>query len=235
MSTFSDKQDRHAEKPPAGGGTPAGRPADAIRSSRDVRVLIIDDDATICEMLEAFLVGEGFKTAVVQNPSDLVQRIGDETFHVILLDYVIPGMEFEQLLETVRSQWADACVIVITGYPSVEGAVACIRYHVFDYLIKPFGVDDVRAAMSRALRFKGLERLSPKILQRSIGKKIRGARKAKGLTLGNLASRTNLSIGFLSQIELGKNSASVDTLYRIATALGLHPGVFFDGLNGDET
>jgi DNA-binding response OmpR family regulator len=202
--------------------------------TREVRVLVVDDDPMICKMMSTFLEGEGYQTTVVQDPAGLADLLSTAKFHIVLLDYIIPGADFEATLQTLHSSCPDACVIVITGYPSVDGAVSCIRHRVFDYLIKPFGIEDVRSAVSRALRFKGLERFSPKVLQSAIGKKIREARKGKGLTLGTLANRTNLSIGFLSQIELGKNSASVDTLYRIATALGLHPGTFFDDLEVED-
>jgi transcriptional regulator with XRE-family HTH domain len=69
--------------------------------------------------------------------------------------------------------------------------------------------------------------MSANTLQRRIGERIREARKEHGLTLAQMADRTSLSVGFLSQVELGKNSASVDTLYRIARALEMDAGDFF--------
>jgi transcriptional regulator with XRE-family HTH domain len=68
---------------------------------------------------------------------------------------------------------------------------------------------------------KGLLRPSSNEVHRRIGERIRTERKKQSLTLTQLAQRTGLSVGFLSQIELGKNSAAVETLYRIARALGI--------------
>ena len=59
---------------------------------------------------------------------------------------------------------------------------------------------------------------------------IRDRRKALGLTLAQLAQRTNMSLGYLSQIELGKNSASIETLYRISLGLGVRLADLFQSV-----
>ena len=66
---------------------------------------------------------------------------------------------------------------------------------------------------------KGLLRMSEAALREALGNAIRERRKALGLTLAQMAQRTNVSLGYLSQIELGKNFASIETLYRIALGL----------------
>jgi len=63
--------------------------------------------------------------------------------------------------------------------------------------------------------------MSEEALRESLGAAIRERRKALGLTLAQMAQRTNVSLGYLSQIELGKNSASIETLYRISLGLGI--------------
>jgi transcriptional regulator with XRE-family HTH domain len=70
-------------------------------------------------------------------------------------------------------------------------------------------------------------RLSEEALREQVGQAIRDRRKSLGLTLADLAKRTNVSLGYLSQIELGKNSASIETLYRIALGLRLRVADLF--------
>ena len=84
----------------------------------------------------------------------------------------------------------------------------------------------------RCLETKGLLRLSEEALREQLGAAIRERRKALGLTLAQMAQRTNVSLGYLSQIELGKNSASIETLYRIALGLRVRVADLFQAVQG---
>ena len=72
--------------------------------------------------------------------------------------------------------------------------------------------------------------MTEEALRESLGNAIRERRKALGLTLSNMSDRTNVSLGYLSQIELGKNSASIETLYRICLALGMKMSELFQSV-----
>ena len=109
----------------------------------------------------------------------------------------------------------------MTAYPSIDSALNCLRARTYDYLTKPFQVGHLQRIVTRCLEGKGLLRLSEEALRQSLGNAIRERRKALGLTLAQMAQRTNVSLGYLSQIELGKNSASIETLYRISLGLGM--------------
>ena len=80
------------------------------------------------------------------------------------------------------------------------------------------------------LEGKGLLRMSEEALRESLGAAIRERRKGLGLTLAQMAGRTDVSLGYLSQIELGKNSASIETLYRICLALGIKMSELFQAV-----
>src|SRR5690606_34624087 len=149
--------------------------------------------------------------------------------HIILLDYYLDNdkVDGDHLMRMVEQYDRDASVLVVTGRPSLDTAIVSLRQRAVDYLRKPIKIGLLAEAVNRALEATGLLRLSASELQRQIGDKIRELRKAQHLTLAQLAERTGLSVGFLSQIELGKNSASVETLYRLARALGVEPGDFF--------
>jgi transcriptional regulator with XRE-family HTH domain len=72
--------------------------------------------------------------------------------------------------------------------------------------------------------------MTEEALRESLGNAIRERRKSLGLTLANVSDRTNISLGYLSQIELGKNSASIETLYRICLALGMKMSELFQSI-----
>jgi DNA-binding XRE family transcriptional regulator len=111
--------------------------------------------------------------------------------------------------------------VVVTGYPSIDSALNCLRARTYDYLTKPFEIGKLQEVVHRCLESKGLLRMTEEALRGALGAVIRERRKSLGLTLEKLAERTDVSLGYLSQIELGKNSASIETLYRISLGLGI--------------
>jgi response regulator of citrate/malate metabolism len=149
---------------------------------------------------------------------------------VILMDYVIPDLEATTILGWIKELQSDASVIVVTAFPSMDSALTCLRSHTFDYVPKPFRLDDMKKTLMRCLESRGLLRLSEEALREQIGASIRERRKALGLTLSDLAKRTGVSLGYLSQIELGKNSASIETLYRIALGLRIRVADLFQAV-----
>ena len=193
----------------------------------EVRVLILDDDPSVCNLMHAALAPNGFKIDVVSDPSEMESVLRGGPYHVVILDYVIPGLQPGQMLDWLREFQPDASVIVVTAYPSVDSALNCLRARTYDYLTKPFQIAQLQRTVVRCLESKGLLRVSEDALKESLGAAIRERRKALGLTLAQMAQRTGVSLGYLSQIELGKNSASIETLYRISLGLGVRMGELF--------
>jgi CheY-like chemotaxis protein len=193
----------------------------------EVRVLILDDDSSVCSLMHAALASHGFRIDVVSDPLEMEAFLRAAPYHVIILDYVIPGLESGRMLDWLREYQAEASVIVVTAYPSMDSALNCLRARTYDYLTKPFQIAQLQRTVIRCLESKGLLRISEAALRESLGAAIRERRKALGLTLAQMAQRTGVSLGYLSQIELGKNSASIETLYRISLGLGMRISELF--------
>jgi DNA-binding response OmpR family regulator len=208
------------------------RPADGPRfySSGDVRILVVDDDPAIGRLIKAAFAAQDFKIDVVSDPTLVEAQLREATYQVIILDYVLPGLESAQVMQSIQEVQADASVIVVTAYPSMDSALHCLRAHTYDYLTKPFQVEHLQKSVMRCLEGRGLLRLSEEALREQLGAAIRERRKALGLTLAEMAKRTNVSLGYLSQIELGKNSASIETLYRIALGLRVRVADLFQSV-----
>lgn len=199
-------------------------------SSGDVRILVIDDDPAIGRLIQASFAQHGFQIEVVSDPNLVEPRLHGGPYHLIILDYVLPGLDSQQVMETIRGHQPDASVIVVTAFPSIDSALHCLRAHTYDYITKPFQVDTLKKTVLRCLESRGLLRLSEEALREQLGAAIRERRKAMGLTLADMAKRTNVSLGYLSQIELGKNSASIETLYRIALGLRVRVADLFQAI-----
>jgi DNA-binding response OmpR family regulator len=189
-------------------------------SSGDVHIVVIDDDPAVGRLVQATLAGNEFNLEIVSDPQKVEPVLRKQTYHVVILDYILPGLDSAAVLSLVQETQPDASIIVVTAFPSIDSALQCLRAHTYDYITKPFQVEVLKKTVMRCLESRGLLRLSEEALREQLGAAIRERRKALGLTLAEMAKRTNVSLGYLSQIELGKNSASIETLYRIA--LGLH-------------
>jgi DNA-binding response OmpR family regulator len=216
-----------------GGEHPAGAEEaepDGLYCTGEVRLLVVDDDAAICRLIQAALTPSGFTVEAVSEPARVEEALGGRPYDVVLLDYVLPGLKPERVLELIREHQPEASIIVVTGYPSIDSALNCLRARTYDYLTKPFQVAHLQQTITRCLQSKGLLRMSKKALRESLGGVIRERRKALGLTLAQLARRSHVSLGYLSQIELGKNSASIETLYQISLGLRMRMSELFQSI-----
>jgi DNA-binding NtrC family response regulator len=195
----------------------------AVKTSSKLSVLVIDDDPDILEYLQDFLTAEGFDVTTLSEPTVAVERIRDEVFHLVVLDLMMPKISGHDLLAQIRAVDDDIAVIILTGYPTLDTATASIQHEVSAYIHKPFTPAEFRDVIARIAKKKGL------VLRPAIGRQIRDLRKARGLTLKQMARRTNLSVSLLSQIERAESSASVSSLFKVATALDVRLTDLFGG------
>jgi len=200
-----------------------------LRTASKLSVLVVDDDQDIREYLQDFLGSEGFDVSTLADPSEALERIRDEVFHLVVLDLMMPKVSGIYLLAQIRAVDDDIAVIILTGYPSLETASASIQHEVSAYIHKPFTPAEFREVIARIAKKKGLVLRREDELHATIGRQIRDLRKARGLTLRQLSRRTNLSVSLLSQIERAESSASVSSLFKVAGALDVRLTDLFGG------
>lgn len=186
-----------------------------------LRILVVDDDTEICAYMRTLLTGEGHDVKTLSDPLLAVDTIKEERFHLAILDLMMPNMDGIELLRRVRKADSDIAIIIFTGYPNVESAVAAMKLDVSDYLKKPFEIDQFKQSIREIAEKKGLLRNPERDLHLTIGANIRRLRKERELTLKQMARRTALSVSLLSQIERAESSASISSLFKVATALGV--------------
>jgi DNA-binding response OmpR family regulator len=209
---------------------PASQSTFDLHCVGEINVLILDDEPMICRAVQKAMERKDFVVDAVSDPTEMEKQLKGRRYHIVILDYVIPGLNFDQIINWLQDFQPNAGIIVITGHPSVDSALNCLRARTFDYLTKPFQLSDLRRAVMSCLESKGLLRMSEGALREALGAAIRERRKSQSLTLAQVAQRANVSLGYLSQIELGRNSASVETLYRISLGLGVKMADLFRSL-----
>ncbi len=171
--------------------------------------------------MQIFLEADGYTVKALNDSTNVESEVRDGDYHVLVLDLMMPKLDGIEVLRRVRKIDTDIGVIIFTGFPHYESAAAAMDLRAVGYLKKPINVDEFRKVLERVLRDKGLVRLPVEQLQRSIGDIIRNMRKEKDLTLKQMSHRTSLSVSLLSQIERAESAASIESLYRIALALGV--------------
>ena len=184
-----------------------------------MRVLVVDDDREICDYMETFLTKDGLEVKTLSDPEEVAEEVKNGGYHMVVLDLMMPKMDGVEALQRIRKVDSDIAVVIFTGYPSLETAVQSMKLDAVDYLKKPFDPDEFREVVGRVMRKKGLLRSPEENLHRVIGETVRNLRKDANLTLKQMARRTGLSVSLLSQIERAESSASISSLYKIASAL----------------
>eukprot|EP01012_Entosiphon_sulcatum_P031867 TRINITY_DN40591_c0_g1_i1.p2 TRINITY_DN40591_c0_g1~~TRINITY_DN40591_c0_g1_i1.p2 ORF type:complete len:419 (-),score=99.57 TRINITY_DN40591_c0_g1_i1:42-1298(-) len=117
-------------------------------------VLIVDDLVSIHEMLDAVIQPTGFTTAFATDGEKGLARYKADKFDLVLADIDMKPMDGITLLKQLKIYDPTAVVIIMTAYASTESAVQALKFGAFDYLQKPFRVDELIATLRRGLEFR---------------------------------------------------------------------------------
>ena len=193
------------------------------------RILLAEDEQQIGDMVTFKLTNSGHRVVRVGDGEAALAAAERDRPDVIILDVMMPQLDGIEVLKRIRAIDSDVAVVMFTAHPNLETAVASMKLDAVDYIKKPFNVDEFREVLDRVMRKKGLARTPEEKLHKVIGDTIRNLRKEKDLTLKQMSRRTNLSVSLLSQIERAESSASVSSLFKVATALDVRLTDLFGG------
>ena len=120
-------------------------------------ILIVDDDEVMCHTLSDVLKKMSYDVTSVQTAEDALHPLRERTFDLILLDIVLPDMSGMDVLKKIREIDSDAFVIMMTAYADVETAVTAMKAGAYDYINKPFEIEELRLTIKKALETKELK------------------------------------------------------------------------------
>ncbi len=121
------------------------------------RILVIDDEESIRELLADFLESKGFEVVTTHDGESGLSLLKEDKFDLFLLDLMMPGMSGLDVLRETSSEKITIPSIVITAFASVQTAVEAMKFGAFDYITKPFVLEDVHIAIKRALDVSRLQ------------------------------------------------------------------------------
>src|SRR5882757_9524545 len=117
-------------------------------------VLIVDDLVSIHEMLDAVIQPTGFSTSFATDGEKGLARYKADKFDLVLCDVDMKPMDGITLLKQLKQYDPSAVIIIMTAYASTESAIQALKFGAFDYLQKPFKVDELMQALKRSLEFR---------------------------------------------------------------------------------
>jgi two-component system, NtrC family, response regulator AtoC len=120
------------------------------------RVLVVDDDTAMCGMLAAHLARRGYDVTTREVASEAFELLRSSDFDVVVTDLQMRGMNGLELCERVVGDRADIPVIVITAFGSLELAIAAIRAGAYDFVPKPFEIEQLCIVLDRAIQHRNL-------------------------------------------------------------------------------
>ena len=116
------------------------------------KVLVVDDEPDLLELLELTLTRMGLDTTRAENVGDAIRLLDREPFDLCLTDMRLPDGEGLRVVEHINQRGLDVPVAVITAFGSAENAVAALKAGAFDYLAKPVALEQLRALVKQALK-----------------------------------------------------------------------------------
>lgn len=122
-----------------------------------IRVLVVDDEESIREVLDDFLSMEGYQVTTAECGEDGVAAMQAQFYHVMLIDLKMPGISGLEVLERAAELSPRSVAIMMTGFGTVETAIAAMKRGAYDYVLKPFKVQDVIRIIDRGIEKQRLQ------------------------------------------------------------------------------
>jgi len=179
--------------------------------SAPARVLVADDEASIRYVLRETLEEEGFDVLEVQDGEAALESLATGQFQLGFIDIRMPGLSGLEVLERLSAAGTETSIVIITAQNTFENAVEAMKRGALDYLVKPFGMAEVKALAGKVLRTRALER-EVQDLRREVGRHVASGDRLVGRsaamlevfkTVGRVAAR-DVSVLITGESGTGK-------------------------------
>lgn len=127
------------------------------------RILVVDDEETTRITLSEYFTGIGYDVVTANDGEEALNIFAPGEFDCIISDLFMPTIDGLDLLKKVRLRDSDVFFLMITGYPKIDSAVEAMKEGAYDYVTKPFHMEDIRLRVERALHVKKTEESLKKI------------------------------------------------------------------------
>lgn len=197
-----------------------------------IDIAVLDDDLDFRTYVEDLLRDEGiYDVRTFASPDELFSSAETRVPDIILLDMKMGPASGDKVVEQLLVRWPTLCIIIVTGYPSLEDMRATFKLRVFDYIAKPFSISQLRQTLHNAIVQFSLGRTPQDRLRERLGHRIKILRVERGWSLKELAAAAKLSVSQISSIERGANLPSIESLLAICRAFERKPSEILSSID----
>jgi two-component system, NtrC family, response regulator PilR len=122
------------------------------------KILVADDEQSMREFLDIMLKKEGYRVTLAGNGEEVLKLIDKDIFDLVLLDIRMPKMDGIAVLKKIKASFPETIVIMITAYASADTAIKAMKEGAYDYITKPFKVEEIKVIIKNALEKKNLQK-----------------------------------------------------------------------------
>ncbi len=127
-----------------------------LQLPEDVRILVVDDEETLCQACSEVLRREGYQVTTAASGQEAVHMIQSGKPDVAFIDFMLPGMPGMAIMDEFNEKSPGTVKVVMTAYATVSAALTALRHGAFDFLPKPFTPDELRSVALRAVEHRKL-------------------------------------------------------------------------------
>ncbi len=186
-----------------------------------IRVLVVDDEEPLRRLLKKELARKGFSVEIAADGGAALEILKENIFDILLLDIIMPGIDGISLMKKLQTDPASPAIIVLTGRATVETAVEAMKHGAYDYLTKPYKLDELVIIINRAYEYGKLS-MKSRLLQQELVRKetpaefICASRQMKGiLTLIKKIAPTDSPVFIQGESGTGKELVA-NTIWRLS-------------------
>ena len=140
--------------PPSNIERAGGAPGNGQRAARRGRILVVDDEENVRVTTAAILEQEGYEVATASDGREALEMAARGHYELVLTDLRMEDMDGSTLLHELQQRHPSVVTVVLTGYASIESSIDALRQGVYDYLVKPCMVEDLKRTVRRALEHR---------------------------------------------------------------------------------
>lgn len=138
--------------------------------NKNYSILVVDDEPGMREFLEIMLTKEGYGVSIASNGEEAIEKIGKESFDLAIVDIQMPGINGIEVLRNTRDKNFNTTIIMITAFASHESAIEAMKLGAYDYITKPFKIDEIKLVIKKSLDKKVLEKENTRLKKELVTK-----------------------------------------------------------------
>ncbi|MFC1577370.1 diguanylate cyclase [Candidatus Omnitrophota bacterium] len=124
---------------------------DVAEATASVSILVVDDEDIMRNMLKDVLGESGYQVWTAASGEEAMKLVSERDFSIVITDMRMPGMDGVEVTKKFKSEKSEVCVIVITAYASIQSAMEVLKEGAYDYISKPFNIEEIKVVVRRAV------------------------------------------------------------------------------------